>query len=149
MINLINHSSLPMPKKWIQDWMTSLFQEIPRHLTPTEKKELRKELTIVFLNRAAAKKINSDLRDKDYATDILSFEASEADELGELVLCPQVLKAQAKQHSHSFRAELGYMLIHGVLHLLGYDHEKSKGEAARMFEIQDQLFDRLGTKFDI
>ncbi len=41
------------------------------------------------------------------------------------------------------------MLIHGVLHLLGYDHEKSKAEAARMFEIQDQLFDRLGAKFDI
>ncbi len=101
------------------------------------------DLTIVFLDTAAAKKINREFRGKNYATDILSFDG------GELVLCPQVLKRQAKEHRHSFNAELGYMLIHGVLHLKGFDHEKSKSAAAKMFKIQDQVFDRLCAKFEI
>ena len=130
-------------------WINSLLLELGKKLSEREKKQLKKKLTIVFLDRMAAKKLNLQWCQKNYPTDILSFAAGGAKDLGELVLCPQVLKAQATDHAHSFQAELGYMLIHGVLHLLGYDHEKSKAEAARMFEIQDQLFDRLGAKFDI
>jgi probable rRNA maturation factor len=137
---LINHSKIQMPRKWIQSVDSFLRLEL---------KLKERELTIVFLDVTAARKINKAYRKKDYATDILSFEGETPNELGELVICPQVLQKQAKEHDLSFKAELSYMLIHGVLHLLGYDHEKSKKEAKKMFDIQDQLFDRLRNQFDI
>jgi probable rRNA maturation factor len=130
-----------MPRQWI-------LMVVDEYLR-SKLKLGQRELTVVFLDPAPAKKINRTYRKKDYATDILSFESEIKAELGELVICPQVLQKQAKEHDLSFKAELSYMLIHGVLHLLGYDHEKSKSEAKKMFDIQDQLFDRLRNQFDI
>jgi probable rRNA maturation factor len=135
-LNLINNSTETLPKKFVENWCKAL----------SKKLKLKSELTIVFLDPKAAKALNKTFRKKNYATDILSFQSSSSDNLGELILCPQVLKKQAKEHKISFNAELGYMLIHGVLHLLGYDHEKSKAEAKTMFKIQDQLFDSLNKK---
>jgi ssRNA-specific RNase YbeY (16S rRNA maturation enzyme) len=54
-----------------------------------------------------------------------------------------VIARQAREHGLLVREELGYMIIHGFLHLLGYDHERSKVEEKRMFLIQDRLFDHL------
>lgn len=140
MLNLINQSKIPMPRKWLNQSYEFLEKELG--LKPMD-------LTVVFLDVKPARKINKQYRGKDYATDVLSFSSEVAGELGELVLCPQVLIRQAREHDLSFKAELSYMLIHGVLHLLGYDHEKSAREAAKMFKIQDQLFDRLCLKFHI
>jgi probable rRNA maturation factor len=139
-MNLINQSDISMPKKFLRECY---------HFLQRDLKLPNSELTVVFLNTAPAKKINQQYRKKNYATDVLSFESEIPGELGELIMCPQVLKKQAKEHGHNFRAELAYMLIHGVLHLLGYDHEKSEKEAKKMFRIQDQLFDRICTKFHI
>jgi probable rRNA maturation factor len=86
------------------------------------------------------KKLNKKMRQANYATDILSFCGDEGDSFGELVICPQVLKKQAKEHGFSFQHELIYMLIHGVLHLLGYDHEQHQRKASEMFRIQDKIF---------
>ncbi len=80
---------------------------------------------------------------KNKPTDVLSFDPIEPDDLGELVLCPSVLRKQAKEHKLKYEIELGYMVIHGVLHLLGYDHEKTEKEAKKMFRLQDLVFDAL------
>jgi rRNA maturation RNase YbeY len=58
--------------------------------------------------------------------------------LGDVVLCPQVAVAQAKQHGHSTQAELELLTVHGVLHLLGYDHAEPE-EEAEMFGLQNEL----------
>jgi rRNA maturation RNase YbeY len=101
-------------------------------------------LTVVFMDQAQAKKLNKKYRGKNYATDILSF-APEAkgQGLGELVLCESVLRRQAKEHKLSFNEEMDYLLIHGFLHLLGYDHEKSRKEEVKMMRLQDKLFEKL------
>jgi probable rRNA maturation factor len=104
----------------------------------------KKELTVVFLTAVEMQKINSRFRKKNKPTDILSFSGVDEISIGELLLCSDVLKKQAKQHGHSFEAETFYMLIHGLLHLLGYDHEASKAEERLMFRIQDQCFKTLG-----
>ena len=103
----------------------------------------KKEITIVFLSTADMKKLNFQFRKKNKPTDILSFPSHDPESLGELLLCPEVLQRQAREHRHSVRAETIYMLIHGVLHLLGYDHEQSKAEERLMFRIQDQCFKTL------
>ncbi|MNT92934.1 Endoribonuclease YbeY [compost metagenome] len=61
-------------------------------------------------------------------------------------MCPDVLKKQAKDHDLTYKHELGYMLLHGVLHLLGYDHETSEEDAEKMFKIQDEAFEKLRTQ---
>lgn len=147
-ITLINQSITPMPRKFLQQWLQSTLKTLAKERQLALSKA---DIVVVFLDQRVAKKINRSYRRKNYATDVLSFQGEwpNATDLGELVLCPEVLRKQAKEHGHSFKAEIGYMLIHGVLHLLGHDHEKSNSEAERMFKIQDQLFDRLRAKFEI
>jgi len=101
------------------------------------------EIQIVFVDKRQIRELNSRYRKRDKPTDILSFSGSGAPDLGELVLCGEVLEKQSREHGLSLREELGYMLIHGTLHLLGYEHEGSPSQARRMFKLQDALFDQL------
>lgn len=148
-IILINNSKLKMPRKFIHLWMKLLWKQLVIRGVFTQKKINKKslkdkasELTILFLSKQQAKNINFKFRQKNYATDVLSFTGFE-ESLGELVICPEVIRGQAIEHGFKFSEELGYMLIHGTLHLLGFEHEKSKIEANRMFQIQDDVFDDL------
>jgi probable rRNA maturation factor len=131
-----------VPRASIARVVNFCFRYLKEHGPSTSK-----ELVIVFLGKAAARKLNHKFRQKDYATDVLSFAANDTSEFGELVLCPEVLQRQAKENGHSFRKETAYMLIHGILHLLGYEHEgstaKQKRAAAEMFKIQEKMFDSL------
>ncbi len=98
------------------------------------KKEGKKEygVSIVFVNKKEIKKINKKYRKKDKVTDVLSFAYLESNVfkneqlLGEVVICPHQAKKEKK--------EITKVLIHGILHLLGYDHEKSEREAKAMKE---------------
>lgn len=103
----------------------------------------KKELTVVFLSRAEMKTINYQFRKKNKPTDILSFASGDPESLGELLLCLPVLEEQAKRQQHSLQHETAYMLIHGILHLLGYDHELSKAEEQLMFRLQDRCFEEI------
>jgi len=103
----------------------------------------KKELTLVFLNKNEMKRINFQFRKKNKPTDVLSFQSDDPSSLGELLFCVDVLKIQAKDQKHSLEQEFLYMLIHGLLHLLGYDHELSKNEEKLMFRLQDQCFKQL------
>ena len=111
-----------------------------------ERLESSKELVLVFLDIKQMKKINSKFRSKNKPTDVLSFSSHDPQSLGELLFCLDVLKKQAKQQNHTLEAEFTYMFIHGVLHLLGYDHEFSKHEEKLMFSLQDKIFQRLNLK---
>jgi probable rRNA maturation factor len=130
--------------------LQKLTSELVKHFS--KNKKLRKALpsgeefsflTLVFVSTGQSKALNLRFRKKNYATDVLSFsEPNNHSGLGELILCPQVLKKQAKEHKHSFKKELDYMIIHGFLHLLGYDHEKSRREELKMMALQDKLFSK-------
>lgn len=137
---LINQSRKTMPRAFLKKWAKTCALELKkRKIWPKVRGSL--ELTIVFMDPVPAKKLNQQYRDKNYATDVLSFSTGEG--LGELVMCPQVLEKQAKEHGLSFQEETAYMVIHGILHLLGFDHERSKAGAHRMYGIQDQIFARF------
>lgn len=138
-IEIINQTKSKIPKKFISDWTKHIYKNLKKQkVLKTEK-----DLIVVFVTTAKMKKLNSQFRGKNKPTDILSFDPIEESSLGELVLCLPVLKKQSKEHDLSLNHEIGYMLIHGILHLLGYDHETSKKDANKMFKIQDALFDKL------
>ena len=137
----INQSKLRMPRVYLQNCVEQVVAKLKRKGFARQLKD--KQLVIVFLDPKEAKRLNHQYRSKKYATDVLSFLPIEQHSLGELVLCPQVLKKQALEHDLTFRDELCYMVLHGILHLLGFDHERSEAEARRMFRLQDEIFESL------
>jgi probable rRNA maturation factor len=139
---IINDSGMEISEEILLKWVKGITAELLKKkvLTP-DKKE--KELGLVFLNENDAKKLNWNYRCKDYPTDILSFDSEDPTALGELVLCPQVITKQAKEHGISVEEEFGYTILHGVLHLLGFDHEKNKENEAVMMGLQDEVFETI------
>ncbi|MFN7825729.1 MAG: rRNA maturation RNase YbeY [Pseudobdellovibrionaceae bacterium] len=127
-------------KSKVRSSTKELLELVAEHKLRT-KLDLKKEITLVFLSEKKARELNQAYRQKDYATDVLSFEGDEFS-LGELIFCEKVILRQAREHGLKPLEEWAYLLIHGVLHLLGYDHEHKKVEARKMFKIQDEVFDR-------
>jgi probable rRNA maturation factor len=80
---------------------------------------------------AELRKLNREFRGKDYATDVLSFPAAEGPRLGDLAISAARARAQAHQFGHTTEQEVRILMLHGVLHLLGMDHESDSGEMAR------------------
>ena len=101
------------------------------------KKELN--LSIVFVGESRIKKLNKEYRGKNKVTDVLSF----GDGLNEIVICLQEVKKNARKFNSSFKRELARVLVHGILHLLGYEHEKEKKEAEKMEKKQEYYLNSL------
>ena len=113
------------------------------------------ELSILFATDEYIRELNKQYRHKDYATDVLSFAACEAQEivtpvvsLGDVVISLETALEQAKSLEVSFEEEVLRLLIHGLLHLLGYDHEGvAEEEVLRMQKKEDLLFDKFVDEF--
>lgn len=87
-------------------------------------------LSIALLGEGRMRKLNKKYRGKNRVTDVLSF--GDKDGFWEIVVCLKEVKKNAKRHNAPFKKELTMVLIHGVLHLLGYDHETSDKKAKEM-----------------
>ena len=107
------------------------------------------EVSITLTDDDNIKILNRDWRGKDKATDVLSFPINEKPAryrykiLGDIVISLPYAKKQAETIGLSYKEEILRLLIHGILHLLGYDHEKSEEEAKIMFDLQDKIFEDL------
>jgi len=97
-----------------------------------ERSKSTKEMSVAFISSDEIKRINSQYRDIDSATDVLSFEGDD-NILGEIIVCPE----EVRKNGDDFDEELKRVLIHGTLHILGYDHEKDQGE---MIQKQEEYF---------
>jgi probable rRNA maturation factor len=91
----------------------------------------RGEVTVALVSDARMRTLNRSFRGKDYATDVLSFPTDEQGSLGDIVIATGVAHRQADDAGHSVATELKVLALHGLLHLLGYDHETDKGAMAR------------------
>lgn len=120
------------------------------------------EVSVTLVNNPEIKKLNNEYRGVDRATDVLSFAAEEnGDEtpiimdpemaaelptnLGDLFISIDKVGEQAKFLGHSVDRELGFLVVHGFLHLNGYDHEKPADEK-KMFSLQAEILDSYGLK---
>lgn len=143
-VNIVKLSQWRIPRSFVEQWMDDVAKELSKL---THHKCSKLSITVAFVTRAKIHKLNKQFRSKDKPTDILSFEGFSEEDLGELVLCGDIVDKQARENGHSSREELGYLLIHGLLHLLGYDHEKSRKQEKVMFAIQDEIFDILRNRY--
>lgn len=105
-------------------------------------------LSVSLVGKTRMRSLNRTYRRQDYPTDVLAFPMGSMGEwtkvfLGDVVICIPVALAQASRFDNTTDQELLRLLIHGTLHLLGYDHEKSEREAARMHRKEQAIFQKL------
>jgi|SRR3989344_3800190 len=95
----------------------------------TGEKKTRTEISIALVGPSEMQKLNKKYRQKNRPTDVLSFTYNDG---GEIIICPQVVKKNAEKLKEAFKKELYLVLIHGILHALGYDHGKTRKDAQKM-----------------
>ena len=91
--------------------------------------------TIAFVSNTSIRKLNQQFRGVDKPTDVLSFPADEPDNLGDVAISVETAAKQAKENGLSLNHEIAQLILHGLLHLSGYDHETDNGEMNR-FELK-------------
>jgi len=128
----------------------SFIVEVAEKVIKGEKKE-GLDLSVAIVDSKEIKRINNLYRMKDKVTDVLSFSDSEVsqkhfgatDGLGEVLICFEKVKENASQQKIDSKEELARVLIHGILHLVGYDHETSEKDAEKMEKKQNYYLSNI------
>lgn len=128
--------------------MEELFKEIIAKTFSYENRNESYETSLSLVTAEEIRKLNKQFRNKDQATDVLSFptddrfQPEEEKMLGDIVISTEAVIEQAKEYNHSIERELAYLFLHGLLHLLGYDHlvEEEKKE---MRKVEEEILNQL------
>uniref|UniRef100_UPI003556CF13 rRNA maturation RNase YbeY n=1 Tax=Alicyclobacillus tolerans TaxID=90970 RepID=UPI003556CF13 len=133
-------------------WLDSAF--VQRVLDAAGKQlDVEGEVSVSFVDDEEIHQLNRDYRNVDRPTDVLSFALEEGEDfpveegepvlLGDIVVSIPTAISQAQDYGHSVQREIGFLLVHGFLHLLGYDHQDEEAER-EMFQIQEDVLTGLG-----
>lgn len=127
-LSLANPNRYPEARaRRLRPWLRALVREVAP--------ERQGSLAVRFVSDREIKRLNSDFRGKDRTTDVLSFPGGETVEgrhLGDIAISVPAARRQAARRGHAVERELEVLLIHGLLHCLGHDHEVDGGEMARL-----------------
>jgi probable rRNA maturation factor len=104
----------------------------------------KRSLTIALADDRRVRTLNARDRRKDKPTNVLSYPSGERDFLGDVVLARQTVWREAKSQGKTAADHLAHLVVHGTLHLLGYDHETSEADAERMEALERQILAKLG-----
>lgn len=115
------------------------------------------EISVTLTDNAGIHQLNKEYRNIDRATDVLSFPMLDGEEdcgdmdldtgalmLGDIVLSMEKALEQASEFGHSLEREIAFLCVHSVLHLLGYDHERSSDEDQQMQQWQEEILGKMG-----
>jgi len=105
--------------------------------------KLNKQISIALLREKQIKDLNRVYRKKNKITDVLSFNMDSDYILGEVLICLEQARRQAKEKGNTYKAELQLLTTHGILHLLGYDHEKSTKEEIKQQRAEQKILAQL------
>lgn len=101
------------------------------------------EISLLMTNDEVIREYNNQYRGKDKPTDVLSFPMEEDNILGDIAISYDTAKRQAEENEINIDRETAFLFIHGLLHLLGYDHETSEEDEKEMFELQEKILKKL------
>lgn len=119
---LFRRVSKNLNRKWIRAFGARLRSEVAAG----------REACFLITNDKELQRLNWTFRNKDYPTDVLSFPSEEsAPALGDIAISADRATEQAREFGHTVEEEIGILMLHGVLHLLGMDHERDRGRMAR------------------
>ena len=108
--------------------------------------EEENEVSLILVSLEEIHRMNKEYRGLDRPTDVISFEETDEEDenyLGDIFICIDKVYEQAKSYEHSNEREFAFLLLHGILHLSGYDHIEKEDEII-MFKKQDELLEKLG-----
>lgn len=127
-INLHNQTEEDI--KDIKDLLKNIFKQVKE----------KKNMQIIFLSQDAIHTLNKTFRDVDKPTDVLSFINDDEDDnsLGDVFISIEQARKQAEDYGHSFEREIGFLAVHGYLHLKGFDHH-TESEEKQMIEEQEKI----------
>lgn len=138
-----------------QDYL-ELISRLLSYAATEEKIPDNAELSLTFVDNEEIQRLNKEYRSLDRPTDVLSFALEEEQEgelaingeglplvLGDIIISVTKAEEQAKEYNHSLSRELGFLALHGFLHLLGYDHME-KEEETKMFSRQEEILNGFG-----
>jgi probable rRNA maturation factor len=119
-----------------------------------KKMKIDAEVSVTFVSDRHIRRLNRIYREKDKTTDVLSFPLFEKDDfrymsknqltpLGDIVISIDTALKQAEEYGHSLQREVGFLTVHSMLHLLGYDHETSQVDEDEMFAIQEKILENI------
>jgi len=133
MIEVNNLTTSPINKVFLK--------KVAQKVLKDKKKNI--DLSVALVGPRRIKELNKKYKRKNRATDVLSFQY---DNSGEIVICPREVKKNAKIFNSVFKIELARVLIHGILHLLGENHEKSRKKAKKMESKQNYYLKMIFNK---
>lgn len=143
-LSFIQHSQAPTPREAeFRYWLWHAIKPFYRQA----------EIALILADKTEARQYNHQYRDKDYATNILSFALDEGENWlpesatpilrGDLIICPEVVTQEAQEQGKSLTAHYAHLTLHGALHLMGYDHIE-ENDAQVMETLEIQLLNQLG-----
>jgi probable rRNA maturation factor len=148
-------------KELLTEEQLEMVETLLQHAAEAERVAQDAELSVTFVDNEKIKEINRVYRSKDQVTDVISFAMEEQGEgevsivgvdmppvLGDIIISVPRASEQAEEYGHSFTRELGFLAVHGLLHLLGYDHMTEEDEK-KMFGKQKEILDAYGLKREI
>lgn len=144
MIGIFNKTEEKIEKKLIRDIVKYTFKKLNVG---------KCEVNIIFVDLEEIHFINKSYRGIDRPTDVISFALEDNEDkcvsdvrvLGDIYICMEKVYEQAKEYGHSFKREMAFLTVHGLLHLLGYDHMEKEDEEI-MFGMQEEILDELGIR---
>lgn len=137
-----NNTKIPIPLRQVRKTIGQILETlaIPKL-----------DFDLTFVTDRSIQKLNHQFRQKNLPTDVLSFPLHNKRRarqgscfLGDLVLSPSTIQRQAREYEVPFSEELAFMITHGILHLLGYDHERSRAQAHLMQNLEKKILKKLG-----
>ena len=145
----------------VTDGLNELIHSAAKTALESEEIDFDCSISLTYTDNEGIREFNRNYRNKDSATDVLSFpmfdtETEEiyaldgtAAELGDIVISLDRAKAQAEEYNHSLTRELCFLCAHSILHLLGYDHEISQDDEKLHFTLQEEILENCGISRDI
>ena len=143
----------------LTDELTQMVQDVLAYAADYLELEENCAMSVIIVDNEEIQNINREYRQKDAVTDVISFALEEsvveddfpaiqevmdeARELGDIFVSFQRAQEQAVEYGHSFKRELGFLVVHGFLHLNGYDHMTDE-EEVEMFDLQRDILDGFG-----
>ncbi len=135
MVNIINDFEYDINEEEINEYINFLKKELNR----------KEKFSLVFVDNNYIKDLNKEFRQIDKVTDVLTFPENTDYYLGDVIIAYPRLIEQAKEYNHSNKRELYFLITHGFLHLLGYDHLNEEEEKV-MFKKQDELLNKYNIR---
>jgi len=130
------HNQTTESTEYVENLINSIFETIDE----------TKNMQVIFVSADEIREINKTYRNKDYATDVISFPNDEDEEsFGDIFINLEKAREQASEYGHSYEREVGFLAVHGYLHLKGYDHHTPE-EAKEMFTLQEEILQKANLK---